>query len=630
MNVKYEVTKDHTLVECYVDGKHYKTLKVHKDKEGHEYFYVPNFLRKDGDEIVRESFLHKRVGDMVTTIKNGWGDVIEVGHLIVRTEHVIRFLDREYGEPLRKQSLDGWRGTKFAWAVYWRNSMFGDEPLNAHGDLKPILATKADVGADYFQTKFYDSMEEAQAFIDSVISKVKPLIAGLYSIPDDEDHKQEIQEYYDKNISTLTGIASHVAAVCDKKNLEKGFGNLLYAGQIVRKHSTPLSIRTIYVAEMSSGDELYMCKGDAYERAEDDRGEHFVLYESYSPAFVSEGKLMSNVATADEIFRNGMSEVSVYRAEAMEESTSYYLDYNDIFDSEEYKGLVRSAERYNLTIRMVERKLHKQTLYPIIPTEDSPYDMMLSMGKKGLVGRANLRIDETGRFSTKRKFYFPDKSCRDSLCEGMVRVTEVNDRGNYGFIKGSMITYTQPTEEALAEFIMSSGEVQNVIAYTMKFTKHPIWGSAVEFLVDSGKRHEAWVAINDAGVLGSYDILTEYDHIKDEVTETVRMEDFLCKGYTGKTADELRDIVPHVPGLWRYDMAESIKFISEDFDDAVDCGLIDFRRFMNFDVCIMDYEKLYLAASILQDDLVAVLEEAKKINEAAAERFANLKKKKKI
>ena len=40
---------------------------------------------------------------------------------------VVRYLDREYGEPMRQKSLEGWKDTKFAYAVkYGRTNAFSD------------------------------------------------------------------------------------------------------------------------------------------------------------------------------------------------------------------------------------------------------------------------------------------------------------------------------------------------------------------------------------------------------------------------------------------------------------------------------------------------------------------------
>ena len=165
MNVKFEQTPNFKSVEVYVDGTLIDTKPVCTNKDGKQYIYVPNVYRPDGDILSRHSFLH-RPGDMVRAIKDGLGDCIEVGTLMVRTEHLVRFLDREYGEEMRAKSLEGWKDAKFGWIVCKKCGFLGNIPLTVAGIARPSYY-KAD--ARMYPIKFYDTEAEAQSFIDELI-----------------------------------------------------------------------------------------------------------------------------------------------------------------------------------------------------------------------------------------------------------------------------------------------------------------------------------------------------------------------------------------------------------------------------------------------------------------------------
>lgn len=630
MNVKFVPVNARQDVEIWVDNKLHSTVKAQYDEHGEKYIHVPNLLRPEGDILTKGSFLH-RVGDMVQHIRNGWGDAITTSNLIVKTESVVWFLNRTYGESFRKRSLEGWKDTEFAWAVFYHNSIFGDMPLTVHEDTKPISVTKFEGSADHFQIQYYDTEEAAQKFITDTLDAVRPLIEGLYRFPDIEENKADIDAYYYAHIKPLTGAKSIIALYGNEEGVDKR--NPLYAGQIIRKYSGTYNVRKVFLAHMNAGKEMFMCKGDALDRALDDTAEN-LIWDIRGGATVTE-ECLNYHGSESELFPKVLNPTApIYRLQIRgfsDDCTHWYRYIDECFDAPEYETLKKKAEILGREMILVEATLHPQELQPIIPTADKPYDMLLSNGKKGLMARAALRPDEVGKYSGKEKIYFPDRSCKDKLCAGMMRVTEVNDRGNYGFIKGSMVKFSQPTESELAEYLMSDAVVITAReSVNLCFITNPKWGSAIQWVPNSRTPSSSFIAVDDTGTLKRQDILAEYDHQEDTVTETVDLMDFICTGYTGKSFRELSNIVPRISGLWKLQMEQSIKFISDDFDEAIECGLIDLRKYNNFHVCIMDYDKLCKAAHSLQDGLLPVLEEAKRINEEAQIRFTNLVRKGKL
>lgn len=621
MNVKLIPTKDHKFVEIYVDGQHYETRQV-QTEDGKEFIYVPNLLRQDGGIVTKGSFLH-RIGDLVEHIRRGWGDVIQTNHLIVRTQHLVWYLDREYGNFIRKQSLAGWKGAEFSWAVFEKNILFGDAPLTVYGDTRPILVKKFEGTADHFEIQYYDSEATAQKFIDNAVNAVKPLLDKLYAIPDDEEHAEEIEAYYNQYIHPLTGVHRTIALY--HRNDGKDH-TPLYAGQIIHRANIPLTESKIFVAHMNSGNEFYMCRGDALDRADDDLSDN-LIFEIMHGATVTEATLKHpaniNIFSPDK----DLSKVSIYRISMADQCTSWYWSMDECFNDPKYLEIKKHATEHGKMFVLEEGELHAQKLMPTIPTEENPYVMTFSKGDRGLIGKANLRPDEVGKIVGKNKVYFPDKSCAANLCAGKVRVTSVNDRGNYGFIKGTMVTYAQPTESELAEWIANHITLSKLYRATLHFIVNPKWGSAIKLERHDQKRDPVFIAMDEAGHVDIQDDLLRYDHCEDEVTRSVDLKDYLCTVYTSCTHGELCNIVTHVAGLSMYDLNTSCKYISDAFDEAIEIGLIDLRTFGSFNVCIVDENRMCKAASRLQNDLIEVLEAAKTINDEALIRIANMRRK---
>ena len=132
--------KDFRIAKCLVNDKdgnpeirRYAIFKngtpkhpIETDDEGREYFSVPNWVQNDLEmdrfnyrnsmlNYMKYSFTGKPK-DMISSIRRGDGDVIIRGFLGL--ENVLYFLDRDYGESLRKKTLEGWRGAKFAYGLY--------------------------------------------------------------------------------------------------------------------------------------------------------------------------------------------------------------------------------------------------------------------------------------------------------------------------------------------------------------------------------------------------------------------------------------------------------------------------------------------------------------------------------
>lgn len=174
--------------ECavFADGT---STPIHTHKEYGKYIYVDNKLNKDDDSVFKTLFTG-RIKDAVETIRNGDGDVVEVGHMFGSTIEVLYFLDREVGEDLRQKSIKGWQDAKFGWIITCGNkdSMWGYSPLTDgyktysqffDKETKPIV---------------FDNREDAVKYIEELISIAKKYaseyVEKAKDITDEEGKRQ--------------------------------------------------------------------------------------------------------------------------------------------------------------------------------------------------------------------------------------------------------------------------------------------------------------------------------------------------------------------------------------------------------------------------------------------------------
>lgn len=158
--------------------------QISKDTNGYEYYNVPNIYNYrtlfEGKEGVILYTFRRMPKDMLTTIREGDGDVITRG--IFGTEQVARYLDREYGESLRQQTLEGWKDTKFGWGLSISSGGFGGNSL---------ISSKLGVRTFFNAKKVFScsSKEEAQKMRDYLVDRCKNIL-----IKDYEDFLLKLKE----------------------------------------------------------------------------------------------------------------------------------------------------------------------------------------------------------------------------------------------------------------------------------------------------------------------------------------------------------------------------------------------------------------------------------------------------
>ena len=196
---------------------------------------------------------------------------------------------------------------------------------------------------------------------------------------------------------------------------------------------------------------------------------------------------------------------------------------------------------------------------PYLKTREFPLRTVLSQGNKGLYCKLNLHPEIDGIHSS-GKFYFPDRSCADNLCEGPVIITEIKDRGTYGFFKGHMRKFSLPADEDLDNYIEKYYQ-QGYIENSFRFVESE-FGSFVL------TPHDMVLAKDEKGNFIDNVSFHELGK-KGTIVKTVAFSDFICEGYHDCAFTELMNKFNVFHFETAFGVVSSDKFISELLDDAI-------------------------------------------------------------
>ena len=182
----------------FSDGSRKK--KIQNDKQYGKFFEVDNELNDTEIALLRHSF-SGRIKDAVDMIKSGNGDCIQSVQLLGRRDSVIYFLDRSIGEELREKTIEGWKDTKFGWAIEcgYKNSFSGYSMINEKTERISIF--------DKETTPItFKSEDEASLYLKNLLNLAKyyakRLVNKISSVKDEKERKKifnmiidEIEEY---------------------------------------------------------------------------------------------------------------------------------------------------------------------------------------------------------------------------------------------------------------------------------------------------------------------------------------------------------------------------------------------------------------------------------------------------
>lgn len=132
------------LIDCYNIGV---------DGNGKEYYKPKNLNNKSG-------IFADRPKDALECVKNGLGDCIESLKILnLDLLYVIRYIDREYGEKIRQETLENWKNVEFVYGIkFFSNTistggmfiMKNNMLKTSFDDFEDILTFKTEKDAMFF------------------------------------------------------------------------------------------------------------------------------------------------------------------------------------------------------------------------------------------------------------------------------------------------------------------------------------------------------------------------------------------------------------------------------------------------------------------------------------------------
>lgn len=210
--LRKRLSRDKRYISVISDNEADKIQEKYEvDVHGEPYFNVPNFYQSG--EARLDTFLG-RPGDAIQAIRDGQGDVLQMGRSLFgggSTHSVIRFLNREKGEQLRKFCVEGFADAKFHYVVelnlnygYGASYLLGEEgeavSLRWWGHQAP--------------TKFFDREEEAQWTIDALEKRIKEQVESFKT---EEEYEEWLQQQLHENDNALTVFIEAVNAEVNLK-----------------------------------------------------------------------------------------------------------------------------------------------------------------------------------------------------------------------------------------------------------------------------------------------------------------------------------------------------------------------------------------------------------------------------
>lgn len=164
---------------------------IQTDSDKREYYYPTNPHDEDG------LFLDKPK-DAIECIRNGFGDIIQRSKTFdFAVEHVVRFIDREYGETLRNLILDEWKNTKFVYGIKF---------IDSFGDRRIVMKNKALMRWEtVVEPLSFDNEEDAISFINDVTEKATKY-CDEYNTLTKEGYYEDVAESF---FNSIEGKAEH-------------------------------------------------------------------------------------------------------------------------------------------------------------------------------------------------------------------------------------------------------------------------------------------------------------------------------------------------------------------------------------------------------------------------------------
>lgn len=202
------------------NGKQIDCCVIQADEDGREYYCPSNPHDKFG-------LFTDKPKDAIECIRNDLGDGFQQSQsklLGFTMEHVVRFINREYGEEIRRKTLEGWKD-KFAYGVKFTylDSFSG-------GRLVMKNKTLMSWGDDTKDVLSFDSEEDAALFIKEINEKASKYCEEYRSLKETGNRKWDYEYTFKPFFNSIEGRMENGAdsvywrafcGLCDKMKNDK-------------------------------------------------------------------------------------------------------------------------------------------------------------------------------------------------------------------------------------------------------------------------------------------------------------------------------------------------------------------------------------------------------------------------
>lgn len=157
-----------TKLAIYEDGT---STEVFTNSIGQEYVSVKNKKSPDGS-------FSGRIRDAVEAVRAGEGDYITTLDLTLMGITVMSYLDRNVGEPIRKQSIDIWKDAYFNWCIL----------VGFKGSDRYVLVNKnGEYAEDDTPVAVFPTEAKAKHFVNKMVRKAYSYANEVYPLDEKDD-----------------------------------------------------------------------------------------------------------------------------------------------------------------------------------------------------------------------------------------------------------------------------------------------------------------------------------------------------------------------------------------------------------------------------------------------------------
>ena len=177
------------------NGKQIDCCTIQTNDDGKEYYCPSNPHDKFG-------LFANKPKDAIECIRNGFGDALKRSMVFgfIGSNRVVRFIDRQYGEEIRRKTIEEWKDTKFAYGVKFSY-------INSFGDGRLVMKDKSLMSwnDDIKDVLSFDNEEDAALFIKEVNEKANKYSEKYNALKRTGDSNWDYEHIYKPFLDSIKG-----------------------------------------------------------------------------------------------------------------------------------------------------------------------------------------------------------------------------------------------------------------------------------------------------------------------------------------------------------------------------------------------------------------------------------------